>query len=122
MGSRDGLLETKQADKEQLINIRDDLEIVSAGELLHVRVHGDTRQAAPLVYAHAIDRQVREFGRICVLMEVCQQAKRSAMAWWQTSRGDFKVVHCDPMKLDQAKQWLESGGHQEREECNHGIS
>ncbi|EMI46100.1 hypothetical protein RRSWK_01357 [Rhodopirellula sp. SWK7] len=44
------------------------------------------------------------------------------MAWWQTARGDFKVVHCDPMKLDEAKQWLESGGHQEREECNHGIS
>ncbi|QDS96125.1 hypothetical protein FF011L_49320 [Roseimaritima multifibrata] len=31
-------------------------------------------------------------------------------------------VHCEPLKIDKAKQWIESGGDQEREECNHGIS
>lgn len=104
------------------MNICDDFRIISTGPLIHVRVHDDSRQAAPLVHAQAIDRQVQEFGSVCVLMEVCLAAKRSAMAWWQTSRGDFKVIHCDPNKLDEATQSLVSVGHQEREEHNDGIS
>ncbi|QDV24204.1 hypothetical protein [Aureliella helgolandensis] len=100
------------------MNICDDFEIISIGPLIHVRVHDDSRQAAPLVYAQAIDRQVQESGRVCVLMELCLPAKRSAIPWWQTSSSGFR----DPIKLDEVQQWLESGRQQEWEECNHGIS
>ncbi|XZE56015.1 hypothetical protein SH139x_002069 [Planctomycetaceae bacterium SH139] len=99
-----------------------DLEIISTGKLLHVKAGGESGNEACVTLARAVDEQVREHGSVCVLLETRRSCHRSAMAWWQTARGDFKVVHCDPMKLDEAKQWLESGGHQEREECNHGIS
>ena len=46
-----------------------DLEIISAGKLLHVKAGGESGNEACVTLARAVDEQVREHGSVCVLLE-----------------------------------------------------
>lgn len=86
----------------------DNLEIVSTGKLLHVKSGGESDNETCSTLARAVDKQVREHGSVCVLLETRKSNHRSVMAWWQDASLDFKVIHIYPSKLDEAKRWLES--------------
>ncbi|TWU28882.1 hypothetical protein [Novipirellula artificiosorum] len=82
------------------------VEIVSSGQVLHVKVAGNIESMTGSVIGVAVDRQVRQHGRVCVLFEIHQYDGCEAIALWQDNTNKFKVQSIDHAQLDEAKIWL----------------
>jgi len=83
------------------------VEIVSSGEVLHIKVAGKLKPMSSSAVAVAVERQVRQYGRVCVLLEIHDHRGRKVIAQWQDVTRNFKVQAIDHAKLDEAKIWLE---------------
>ena len=83
------------------------VEIVSSGQVLHVKLAGNIESMTGGVIGVAVDRQVRQHGRVCVLFEIHQHDGCEAIALWQDKTHNFKVQSIDHSRLDEAKIWLE---------------
>ena len=79
------------------------VEIISSGQVLHVKVVGNSSVMSHSAVAVAVDCQVREHGRVCVLFEIHDRDGCKAIAMWQDKARDFKVQSIDYENLDKAK-------------------
>jgi len=89
------------------VSLGPDFEIVSSGRILHPRVARDISFSSFGDVAVAVDRQVIQHGRACILFEIHDDAGWEAVALWQDETRNFKVRSVDHAKLDEAKAWLE---------------
>lgn len=84
------------------------VEIVSSGPVLHIKVAGNSSvmSHSAVAVAVAVDSQVRQYGRVCVLFEIHDRDGCKAIALWQNKAGNFKVQSMNHAKLDEAMIWL----------------
>ncbi|TWT81400.1 hypothetical protein CA13_28530 [Planctomycetes bacterium CA13] len=82
------------------------VEIVSSGQVLHIKVAGNSSVMSHSAVAVVVDSQVREYGRVCVLFEIQDHDGCKAMALWQNETLDFKVQRMEHEHLETAKMLL----------------
>ncbi len=82
------------------------VEIISSGQVLHIKVVENIDLESRGFVAVAVDDQVRRHGRVCVLFELHDRDGPKAMAMWQDKTSNFKVQSVDHTRLDDAKAWL----------------
>ncbi len=82
------------------------VEIVSSGQVLHLKVAGDSSIMSHSAVAVAVDSQVRQHGRVCVLFEIHDRDGCKAIALWQNKAGDFKVKPIEHDNLEHTKTLL----------------
>ena len=88
------------------VSAGDEIEIVSASKLLHLKVAGDFSISSYSAFAAAVDRQVQQHGKVCVLVEIHDRVGWRAVAIWQDETLDFKFQSVDHARLDEAKTRL----------------
>ena len=86
-----------------------DYQIVSTGKVLHMRFQNQIELSSFNAVNAAIEKQVRQFGKICILYEIFECDGWSAGALYQDDRMNFQMAAIDPQRLDEAKQWLAGG-------------
>ena len=82
------------------------VEIVSSGQVLHIKAAGEFDLLSHSDVAIAVDCQVREYGKVCVLFEIHESRGRKAFALWQDQASNFKVRAIDSDNLEQEKTLL----------------
>ena len=68
----------------------DELKIVSAGKILHVRATGKLTKESYEIFAPLIDKQIDEHGKIRVLFEMHDFHGWTAGAMWEDLKFDFR--------------------------------
>ena len=68
----------------------DDLEIISVGKALHVKVTGKLTKAAYEAFAPVVDEQIQQHGKVRILFEMHDFHGWTAGALWEDLKFDFK--------------------------------
>ena len=66
------------------------LEIISVGNVLHVRVTGKLTKEAYEIFAPAVDQQIRDQGKLRILFEMQDFHGWTAGALWEDMKFDLK--------------------------------
>jgi hypothetical protein len=68
----------------------DELEFVSTGKLLHVKVTGKLTKESYEIFTPAVDQQIQEHGKIRILFEMHDFHGWSVGAMWEDMKLDLK--------------------------------